>query len=51
MRLNKKEYYYKLLEQYRSDTQGTWQVLNSIIRKGMGKEGNQNYYARVTIQL
>lgn len=37
MRCNKKEYYRKLLEENRSNIQGTWKVLNRIIQKDIGK--------------
>lgn len=46
MRSNKKEHYHKLLEQYRSNTQGTWRVLNSIIKKSTGKPDNPNYFVK-----
>ncbi len=39
IRTRKKEYYHTLLEQNRSNTQDTWRVLNSIIKKGSKKKG------------
>ena len=47
MRCNKKEYYSKLLEENKSNIQGTWKVLNNIIKKVLGKQisffvNNQN---------
>lgn len=32
MRQNEKYYFNKQLEQCRTDTQGTWKVLNSVIK-------------------
>lgn len=46
MRSNKKEHYHKLLEQYRSNTQGTWRVLKSLIKKGTGKADKPNYFVK-----
>ena len=47
MRCNKKEYYSKLLEENKSNIQGTWKALNNIIKKVLGKQisffvNNQN---------
>lgn len=44
MRHCKKEYYNQLLEQNKSNTQGTWNVLNSIIKKGVKKSDFPNYF-------
>lgn len=34
IRKSKKDYYYKILDQHKSNIQGTWKILNSIIKKG-----------------
>lgn len=46
MRTNKKVYYHQLLNQYRSNIQGTWKVLNSMIKKGTGKTEYPNFYKK-----
>jgi hypothetical protein len=49
IRFNKKEYYHRLLEQQRSNIQGTWKILNSIIKKGTGKKDYPMYFTKENI--
>ena len=37
IRISKKDYYHKILEQQKNNIQGTWKILNNIIKKGTGK--------------
>ena len=46
MRQSKKEYYHKLLEQNKSNTQGIWKVLNNIIKKGGARVEIPNYFVK-----
>ena len=46
MRLNKKDYFHKLLEQNKSNTQGIWKVLNNIIKNGAGKVEIPNNFVK-----
>lgn len=43
IRANKKNHYHKWLEQYRSNVQGTWRVINSIMKKCSEKAEYPNY--------
>jgi len=44
IRFNRKMYYCNLLEHYKTDIQGTWRVLNGIIRNGKKKEEYPNHF-------
>lgn len=44
MRYNKQNYHNKLLELHKSNTQGTWKVLNNIINKSTKKSDCPNYF-------
>lgn len=46
IRIKKKEYYHELLEQHRSDSQGTWKILNGIIKKGKAKVDYPNHFIK-----
>ena len=46
MRQSKKEYYHKLLEQNKNNTQGIWKVLNNIIKKGGARVEMPNYFVK-----
>ena len=44
MRINKKDYYNKQLQQNKSNTQGTWNILNSLIKKGLKKSEYPDHF-------
>lgn len=46
IRTSKKEYYLTLLEQSRSNTQETWRILNSIIKKGSKNKNYPDYFKK-----
>uniref|UniRef100_A0A669C5X4 Reverse transcriptase domain-containing protein n=1 Tax=Oreochromis niloticus TaxID=8128 RepID=A0A669C5X4_ORENI len=46
IRTSKKEYYHTLLEQNRSNTQETWRILNSIIKKGSKNKNYPDYFKK-----
>ena len=43
IRNSKKDYYHKLLEQHKNNIQGTWKILNGIIKKGNVKPSYPNF--------
>lgn len=44
MRENKKNYYQRLLEQHRNNIQGTWKILNDIIKNGRKEHVLPSYF-------
>ena len=46
IRVKKKDYYHQQLEQHKSNIQGTWKILNSIIKKGKVKNVYPNQFKK-----
>lgn len=46
MRLDKKVYYHKQIEEHQNNTQGLWKVLNSIIKKVLGNSNDPHYFIK-----
>lgn len=50
MRLGKKDYYHKQLEQHKNDIQGRWKVLNNVIKNVQGTQIISIILLRITNQ-
>ena len=46
IRVNKKNYYHRQLEQHKGNIQTTWKILNNIIKKSAGKPNLPTYFKK-----